>query len=526
MSSTHATPGAHASALGPAVRRLPKVSARGLAYLGLLAAAPLLPHLSSNVFFFPAVSNGWVCLPFCALMLLPLLDLRALRRARQLDLLALAALSISLVYWRQWREWPTLLACALLVFLAVRMLAIARAPDRPDPSSAPSSGGRPIATETEWSRASRHEGLRLPNSWLLLGIAVLAAVHIGWGIAGSARVDVGESGVQGAQSIIHGRSLYGRLASERRVDRHLDTYGPADYEAYLPFVGLLGGGYGAARLTTVFFDLLTALLLFLLGRRVRGPSAGIALAYCWLAFPFTLYCDALGLNDPILAAALVGTLLAAASPLRRGAAAALAVWVKFSPLALLPLLATHGAGAHARSRVLRFCVAFLLASVLLFVPALLHGSLATFASRSFGFQTGRPPFVSIWSVLIQRFSAAAPSIVTASRVAHGLLAALTGALALALPAIRRRTDVVGLAAACAALTIALELCLSYYAFSYVLWFAPLVLVAAILDALPVERTAQAQPRVTTRSRDLGDARHLGHLLRDLGGLRALSRQAP
>ncbi len=524
MDSTQGPSGAHVPALRPAAWHLPRVRTRRLLYLGLLLGAPLLPHLSSNVFFFPAVSNGWVCLPFCALLLLPLIDLRSLRRPLALDLLALAALSICLVCWRQWREWPMVLACALLLYLAARMLAIARTPDRPSAASAPTSGSASGPADANLDRAAP-QALQLPSSWLLLGIAVLAAVHISWALAGTARVDVGESGVQGAQSILHGGPLYGRLASEARVDRHLDTYGPADYEAYLPFVGLLGGDYGAARLTTVFFDLLTALLLFLLGRRVRGPTSGIVLAYCWLAFPFTLYCDALGLNDPILAAALVGTLLAAAAPLRRGAAAALAVWVKFSPLALLPLLATHGASTQARGRVLRFCFALLLVSALLFIPALLHGSLATFASRSFGFQTGRPPFVSIWSVLIQRFSVSAPSIVTASRVAHGVLAALTGALALALPRIRRRTDVVGLAAACAALMIALELCLSYYAFSYVLWFAPLVLVALILDAFPTERQASVMREDAGGSGDLGDPGHLGHLVGHLRGLRPLSGQS-
>ncbi|HEX3909412.1 MAG TPA: glycosyltransferase 87 family protein [Solirubrobacteraceae bacterium] len=519
--STHGPLSLRAPSSRLAALGLPALAPRRLAYLALLVAAPLLPHLNSNAFFFPAVSNGWVCLPFCALLLLALIDLRAPGRRLHLDLLALVALSASLACWRAWWEWPMLLAFGLLLYLAARMLAIARTPD----AEAASRRGEAAHTAGAASAPEAPRGALLPRSWLLLGIAVLAVVHVSWALSGTAQVDVGESGVQGAQRIADGHPLYGRVASEARVDRHLDTYGPVDYEAYLPFVGLAGGGYDAARLTTLFFDLLTALLLFVLGRRVRGPTCGVVLAYCWLAFPFTLYCDALGLNDPILAAALVGTLLAAASPLRRGAAAALAVWVKFSPLALLPLLATHGAGGSARRRVLRFGLAFALASALVFVPALLHGSLATFASRSFGFQTGRPPFVSIWSVLIQRFSASAPSIVTASRVAHGVLAALTGALAIALPRLRRRTDVVGLAAACAALMIALELCLSYYAFSYVLWFAPLVLVALILDAFPPERAVGAPDASRSNgSGDFGDARDLGRRAGVVRGLRALGGQ--
>jgi hypothetical protein len=44
----------------------------------------------------------------------------------------------------------------------------------------------------------------------------------------------------------------------------------------------------------------------------------------------------------------------------------------------------------------------------------------------------------------------------------------------------RRADIIGLAAAAAAVLIAIQLCLSYYSYSYVLWFAPLVLVASVL----------------------------------------------
>ena len=159
----------------------------------------------------------------------------------------------------------------------------------------------------------------LPRTWLLAGIAVLACVHLAWTIGSPVSSDIGEGGVHGALSIIHGRPLYGadraqiaRLGS----DPHLDTYGPVNYEAYVPFAGLLDGRE-AARWAAAFFDLLTAGLLFLLGRRTRGPTAGVLLAYSWLAFPLTLYVDELGANDALVAATLVAALLATGSPRRR-----------------------------------------------------------------------------------------------------------------------------------------------------------------------------------------------------------------
>jgi hypothetical protein len=63
-------------------------------FAALLAAPP--PHLSSDGFEYPAVSNFWSCLPFCALFLLPLLDVRTPRRLFNRDLLVLLSLAVAL----------------------------------------------------------------------------------------------------------------------------------------------------------------------------------------------------------------------------------------------------------------------------------------------------------------------------------------------------------------------------------------------------------------------------------------------
>ncbi|MEA2216836.1 MAG: hypothetical protein QOK19_2397 [Solirubrobacteraceae bacterium] len=85
----------------------------------------------------------------------------------------------------------------------------------------------------------------------------------------------------------------------------------------------------------------------------------------------------------------------------------------------------------------------------------------------------------MWSFLQGHKTAGLPWVSPTARVMHGLLVAAVGALALVLFWAKRRQTRVGLAAASAALLLAIEMCLSYYAFSYVLWFAPLVLIAAL-----------------------------------------------
>ena len=73
-------------------------------------------------------------------------------------------------------------------------------------------------------------------------------------------------------------------------NEHGDTYGPVNYEAYVPFEQIFGWSgtwddLPAAHAAAIFFDLLAVALLFLLGRRMRGPTLGIALAYAWVVLP-------------------------------------------------------------------------------------------------------------------------------------------------------------------------------------------------------------------------------------------------
>jgi hypothetical protein len=445
----------------------PASLAARLIFIALLVSCPLLPQLGNSFPTYPAVSHFWVLLPFCGLFLLPLIDFGHLRRMVHLDLLVLLSFAGALGFWERPRLWPLLFIYAPLIYLLARMAMIAR-----------------VGTEhPRTPRAMPFQRL-LPRSWLIVGIVVLTAVHVNWTLNARVNSDVGYASVHGAQNLLHGHAVYGAdpsLVANLGYDPHYDTYGPVNYEAYIPFAGV-AGTTTAARLATLFFDLLTAALLFTLGRQVRGPTAGVTLAYAWLAFPFTLYADALGANDAILAAALVATLIVARSPARRGAIAALAVWTKLGPLALLPVLAGHdSSGRSRRRRLLTFAAAFVLLSAAAFVPVLLHSSPGTIVARTFGFQFGRPPSYSIWERLgDSAFVGSGSWIKTASGVAHGLITALVGGFALALLWMPRRRDVIGLAAASAAVLLAMQFCAGYYSFTYILWFVPLVLVGLLL----------------------------------------------
>ena len=437
------------------------------AFIVLLGAVVLLPR-GSGTGNLGAIRHLWVWLPLCVLFVGPFVDPRRLRSPLCLDLLALLSFLVSLALFDVRREAATLLTYPPLIYLAVRMVVIARVGRR-----AP-------------SRDAGGLRLLLPRSWMVAGIAALAAVHVGYGLNAQV-IDVGRAGVLGAQEILKGQRVYGAAplyAAHPDSDPHLDTYGPANYEAYVPFVAAAGPST-AARLVTLFFDLLTAVLLFALGRQARGPTAGVALAYAWLAFPLTLYADVFGVNDAIVSAAVVGTVLGAGSPARRGVMAALAGLTKLSPLALIPLMAAHNPSGETprthRRGVLVFAAAAALTSLLVFLPALRHTGVGTFLNRTFAFQGHRSSQASVWGLYEGTEIPRAPWVSTSARVALGLTTALTVAFALVVTRLPRRQDTIGLAACSAAILITLEMCGVYFSYTYVLWFAPLAMAAFILS---------------------------------------------
>jgi hypothetical protein len=425
------------------------------------------------------VNALYIWIPLTILFVLPFVQWRRPFSLVHLDLLALSAFSLSLAFFNHGRIYASVpLVYPPLVYLLVRMLVIAgvrrRAADRP-PSPGPAL--------RMW----------IPVPWLTVAIVFLIGFRVGLNVVDGNVIDVGYAGVIGASRIVHGQSLYGHWPSD---NQHGDTYGPVSYEAYVPFEQLLGwSGHWdqlpAAHGAAIVFDLLAIALLFLVGRRVRGPTLGILLAYAWVTFPFTLYALESDSNDSLVAVLILGALLVASRPRARGGMAALAGLTKFAPLALAPLLATHGLyGASRRRRltgVAGFAIAFAVTAAIVSIPALTHSSLHTFYERTFAYQANRGSPFSVWGL-------------------YGGLGGWQGAvqvgavlLAIALAVLPRRADTVGLAAAAAAIVIAAQLGIDHWFYLYIPWFfAPAILALLGRFSEPAEGPAAASEPALSR----------------------------
>jgi hypothetical protein len=253
--------------------------------------------------------------------------------------------------------------------------------------------------------------------------------------------------------------------------------------------------------------------MFLLGRRIRGPSLGIALAYAWVSYPFTLFALESNSNDTLVAVLILAALLFASSAPARGVFAALAGLSKFAPLALAPLLGTHGlrkrgwVGISSLSALAQFLVAFAATAALVSVPALSHDSLHTILQRTIDYQANRGSPFSVWGLY------GLPGL---QRVVQ--LAAITLAVALAI--VPRRDDLVGLAAACAAVMIATQLGVEHWFYLYIPWFFGLVMIALIgtppsragVDGPTALQARQAQASAPARWSPLARAPHSGSAL--------------
>ncbi|HEY3020451.1 MAG TPA: hypothetical protein VGJ32_09675 [Solirubrobacteraceae bacterium] len=406
----------------------------------------------------------YVWLPLLALFVVPFVDPRRPLRMRHLDLLVLCSFSVSLAFFSHGDiDASVPLTYPPLLYLLVRLawVGLRRAPARPEPLR-----------------------LLVPASWLAVAVIFLLGFRIGLNVTNSNVIDVGYSGVIGADKLAHGHALYGTFPKD---NPHGDTYGPVTYATYVPFELALPwkgrwDGLPAAHGAAILFDLLAAGGLFLLGRRIRGPTMGIALTYAWVAFPFTLFALNTNANDALVAALLVAALLVAARPMARGAVAALAAAAKFAPLALVPLLATQ-----PPRRTLRFALAFAATAFACLLPVILQGEPRLFYDRTLGFQASRDAPFSVWGLWDW------PSAPRTAVQAAALL------FAVAVAFVPRRRDVVGLAALAGAVLIALQLGATYWFYIYVVWFFPLVLVALIGQDAEPSRPPAPEP-AAARSR--------------------------
>jgi hypothetical protein len=398
------------------------------------------------------VNSPFVWIPLMVAFFAPFFDWRRPFRLLHLDLLVLLAFSVSHVYFNRGEiDTSVPLVYPVLVYLFLRMLHVALVRRRGPPPTL---------------------RLLVPVVWLALALIFLVGFRIGLNVTNSNVIDVGYSGVIGADRITHGRELYGQFPAN---DASGDTYGPVNYYAYVPFeLAFPWSGrwddLPAAHAAALFFDVATILALLWLGRRLRpgrdGTALGVVLAYAWASYPYTLFVSNSNANDSLVALLVVLSFGALAGPRARGALLALGSAAKFAPLALAPLFSTYD---RRRLRdVALFALAFAAVTVLVYAPVIPDGGLAALWDRTVGFQLGRDSPFSIWGQH--------GSLETLQDVVK--VAAVLFAVAIALAP--RRKSPLQLAALGAASLIALQLAITHWFYLYIVWWFPLAMVALLL----------------------------------------------
>jgi hypothetical protein len=455
------------------------------------------------------INSARVWLAFCVAFLLGLADFRRPLSIRNLDLLVLVSFSVSLWYFNKGHVFTSVsLVYPPLVYLLGRMLWSSRR-------------GRSVA-----------EARPLWPVWVLAAATVfLAGFRLGLNVEDSNVIDVGYSGVVGADRIAHGQAPYGHFPVEEKLkpcgpadedgeirDRiqtngrcesanpQGDTYGPVAYEAYLPGYWIFGWSgkwddLPAAHFASVVFDFLCVLGLALVGLRFGGARLAATLAFAWVAWPFTQYVSNSNTNDAPPALFLIWGFWLVTSPVARGAFTALAGWTKFAPLVVAPLWLSYPDARDRWREKLVFLAAFLAAtlaafSILLLEPNPLHAA-HVFWDRTIKMQVDRDSPFSIWDW--KQYRAGLPDLHILQRVLEVLL--VVGAVAAYF--LPRRKSARQLAALTAALLIGFELVLTHWFYLYLPWFFPFVAIVVLTGGtgaepveVPVRREHDARALVT------------------------------
>jgi hypothetical protein len=408
----------------------------------------------------------YVWIPLAAIFFLGLLDWRRPGRFVHLDLLVLLSFGISQAFFNAAEISASVaLYYPPLLYLLARMLWVG-------------FGGRSAPLRPT-----------LPIRAIVLLCVLLAVFRVTIAVADSGVIDVGYAGVIGADRISDAEPIYGEGAFPDNNPTG-DTYGPANYFAYVPFEQVFpwSGAWDkllAARAAALFFDLFCIAGLIVLGRRLAGNRLAATLAFAWLAYPYTDFVLQSNSNDALLAALLIWSLALFAKPLARGALLALAAATKFAPLALAPLyLAGHRglAGVRRRDRdrlrpALLYVGAFVATAVLMLAHPAIDPGLATFWERTVGSQAGRESPFSIWGQVDLG-------------TLHTLVKLAAVALALIVALLPRQRTMAQLGALAAAVIIAVQLTAEHWFYLYIVWFLPMLLLAIAAGARPAGSRAR------------------------------------
>ena len=436
------------------------------------------------------INDPWVWGAFCLVFLLGLGDLKRPFSLRNLDLLFLLSPTASLWYFNHgdvFTAVPLFYPC--LIWVVLRGIWIGT-----------KNRGTPGAP-------------RWPV-WVLLAATVfLAGFRVGLNVERSNVIDVGYSGVIGAERIVTGgqapwgnfpiegnRPACGPADSSGEIRDRIqtngrcesanpqgDTYGPIAYEAYIPGYLILGWSgkwdtLPAAHFTAIAFDLLTILGLWFVGLRFGGRRLGAVLAFAWAAYPFTQYVSNSNTNDAIMPCLLVWGFWLISRPAARGILAAFSGWTKFAALIVAPLWATFPARTPSRRFVVGFAGGTLAAfSIVLLSPHPIH-EIGVFWHRTVDYQLGRSAPWSLWDWR-QYHARGLPNLHLVQQVLQGLL--VTGALVVAV--VPRRKSPLQLAAFTAVLLAGFELVQTYWLYTYIPWFYPFAALALLAPAIPLRK---------------------------------------
>ena len=349
--------------------------------------------------------------------------------------------------------------------------------------------------------------------WVLLAATIfLAGFRVGLNVERSNVIDVGYSGVIGAQRIVTGTAPWGNFPIEHTkkscgtadasgeirewvqtngrcesANPEGDTYGPVAYESYIP--GYLAMGWSgkwddlpAAHFTSIAVDLLTLLGLFLVGLRFGGQRLGAVLAFAWAAYPFTQYVSNSNTNDALMPCFLVWGFWLVSRPAARGVLAALSGWTKFASLLVAPLWLTYPGRRPSWRFALGFAAATLAVfSVLLLEPDPFHEA-HVFWTRTVGFQIGRDAPWSLWDWR-QYHARGLPDLHLLQQRPAGCAARGSGCARF----FPRRKSPLQLAALTAVLLAGFELVVTYWLYTYIPWFFPFAALALLAPAVPLRK---------------------------------------
>ena len=293
--------------------------------------------------------------------------------------------------------------------------------------------------------------------------------RVGLNVRASNVIDVGYSGVIGADRIVHGQSPYGHFPVEddraevrpgrrRRRDarpdpdeRPLRDREPARRHVRpgllprlhprLPDLRLERQVGHAARGARDLDPVGPARAARARARRAAAsaaPRLAATLAFAWAAWPFTQYASSSNTNDSIMPALLVWGFFVADERLgARGGGRALSGWTKFASLLLVPLWSGYPRARRGRARAASSSLGFAIATALVVLRAAARAVAVACRARLLRphdrLQVGRDSPFSLWDWR-QYHARGMPDLHLVQRGSQVLL--VVGALALALLAAR------------------------------------------------------------------------------------------